>query len=124
MRISEDAGSWRARGIIRRDFRHTHGDPEVPRHRSTRKKSGKKKTPRQACKHVWVEVSYDEYLRYADRTYWRWYWYPSRTAPYWTAFSTYRVCAGCLATDVKRDKGKERAYYRRERAKRLRARSS
>jgi hypothetical protein len=31
MRISQDSDSWRAGGVIRRDFRATRGDPEIPR---------------------------------------------------------------------------------------------
>lgn len=36
MRISQDSSSWKAGGIIRRDFRHSHDGPEVPRYRAKR----------------------------------------------------------------------------------------
>lgn len=32
MKLSHDDSSWKASGIKRRDFRHTHDGPEVPRH--------------------------------------------------------------------------------------------
>lgn len=41
---------WNQSSIDRRDFRHTHGDPEVPRHR---KKS--KKVNRAHCEHAFTE---------------------------------------------------------------------
>lgn len=37
VRLKENSSSWRARGVIRRDFRHAHGDPETPRRRGRRK---------------------------------------------------------------------------------------
>jgi hypothetical protein len=37
--LAEDRDSWKAGGIIRRDFRHTHDGPEVPRHRRRRTKA-------------------------------------------------------------------------------------
>lgn len=40
--LSEDDSSWRASGIIRRDFRHTKGEPEAP----TRAVRGRKNTKR------------------------------------------------------------------------------
>ena len=41
---------WKESGIKRRDFRHTHGEPEIPRHR----KKAKRKV---YCKgeHQWCE---------------------------------------------------------------------
>jgi hypothetical protein len=41
MRISQDKDSWRAGGILRRDFRHTHGEPEVPQYKG-KPKNGKR----------------------------------------------------------------------------------
>ena len=43
MRISEDTDSWKAGGVLRRDFRHTHNGPEVPIHVGGRKKKPVKK---------------------------------------------------------------------------------
>lgn len=40
--LAEDKDSWRASGILRRDFRHTHGEPEVPRHRRHRSRNSRK----------------------------------------------------------------------------------
>lgn len=39
--LAEDSDSWRASGLMLRDFRHTHDGPEVPRHRS-KPKHGKR----------------------------------------------------------------------------------
>ena len=36
--LAEDRDSWKAGGVIRRDFRHTLGEPEVARHRRARGK--------------------------------------------------------------------------------------
>lgn len=36
MRISQDRHSWKAGGILRRDFRAAHGEPEVPPYRAKR----------------------------------------------------------------------------------------
>lgn len=43
-RISQDASSWRASGIIRRDFRHTHDGPEVITRSSSSGKKGHART--------------------------------------------------------------------------------
>ena len=40
----DGSGSWRASGIIRRDFRHIKDEPEIPRH------AGKKSKPKRWCK--------------------------------------------------------------------------
>lgn len=119
MRISEDASSWRARGILCRDFRHTHDGPEVDTTKVRRKKSRSKKQ-RPTCKHVWVQVDWREWYRYANRY---WYFYTPDRAPHWARFSTHYVCAGCLATKRKHDKTRERIYYRREYAKRQKERT-
>ena len=44
MSKKKDADSWRYGGIKRRDFRHAHDEPEVPRHQ------GKKKNTKKFCK--------------------------------------------------------------------------
>jgi hypothetical protein len=36
MRVSQDSSSWKAGGVLRRDFRHSHDGPEVARHRRRR----------------------------------------------------------------------------------------
>lgn len=114
MRLKEDSGSWRARGIIRRDFRHTHGDPEI----DTTKVKGKKKRPKKnKHKHIWVEVEWQEYCRYANKhNYFPWWLYGTadKEPPYWTGYMTYYVCADCLDTKRKEDVGKRRAHYRRK----------
>lgn len=57
--INEDATSWSAGGVLRRDFRSTHNGPEVERHRSHKNTSkwckGKRGVP-----HVgrWQEWDY------------------------------------------------------------------
>lgn len=40
MRLKEDSSSWRASGILRRDFRHDPGLPEdeIPKHRKKKRK--------------------------------------------------------------------------------------
>ena len=58
MRLAEDTDSWKAGGIIRRDFRHAHGDPEVNLHGSRKKKPGKKRSDH---KHEYFEVGTVEY---------------------------------------------------------------
>lgn len=45
MRISRDRDSWKARGILRRDFRHSHDGPEAAPHRS-------KPKPKQWCRGI------------------------------------------------------------------------
>lgn len=57
MRISQDTDSWKASGILRRDFRHTLGEPEVERHKG--KKKSKPGKPRQRInhRHVYVDVT-------------------------------------------------------------------
>lgn len=54
MRLKEDSGSWGARAIIRRDYRHDFGTPEVPKGHPKRKQ--KKPRVRINHKHVWVEA--------------------------------------------------------------------
>ena len=110
MRLSKDSTNWNATSVMRRDFRHTYGDPEIPKHL---KKRGKKRAKKPSCKHVWVEVSPEEYLRYrhGGRVP---SWYSGDVA-YWTAYTTYYVCADCLGTKSKYDKGKMRAHYRNRR---------
>ena len=31
MRLKEDNSNWKSGGIIRRDFRHSHSEPEIPK---------------------------------------------------------------------------------------------
>lgn len=72
MRISQDHSSWRARGILRRDFRHTHDEPEVTKYKvKKRKKKAQEPRTKPTCKHVWVEVEYEEYKHY-DRRHFIW----------------------------------------------------
>lgn len=114
MRLAEDDNSWKARNVIRRDFRHTIGDPETPRHRKSKKKSRPKKNKH---KHIWVEVDFKEYQRYASKRPNRfpWWLYPIGDEPkYWEGYTTYFVCADCLDTKTKVDEGKRRAHYRRQ----------
>jgi hypothetical protein len=42
--LKDDDSSWKASGIKRRDFRHTHGGPNTPKGR------GKRKNTKQWCK--------------------------------------------------------------------------
>ena len=63
MRISQDTDSWKAGGILRRDFRHTHGEPEVERHRR------KKAKPRRRIDHQHVYVDVTGTL---EEPYWGW----------------------------------------------------
>lgn len=44
VRVRVDKTSWHSRGVLRRDFRHTHAEPETPKPRKAR--DGKK------CKHT------------------------------------------------------------------------
>lgn len=45
MRLKEDHDSWKASGVIKRDFRHTHNGPDVDRHAGAKKrKPGKKRS--------------------------------------------------------------------------------
>lgn len=39
MRLSAERDGWHADGVIRRDFRHTHDGPEVPRRAKNRRKN-------------------------------------------------------------------------------------
>jgi hypothetical protein len=65
MRISQDTDSWKASGILRRDFRHTHNGPEVDRHKGQRKKTKVRKHI--GHKHVFVDVTGT-----AEEPYWGW----------------------------------------------------
>lgn len=43
MRISRDPDSYRAEGVLRRDFRSSRGEPDVPRHvPATKRKDGRR----------------------------------------------------------------------------------
>lgn len=106
MRLKEDSNSWKARGVIYRDFRHTHGDPEIDR---TKKKSKKKRPPKNRHKHVWVKVNRKEWSKYAgyyDRGWVNEPWW-------WDGDTTYFVCCDCLTTKRTHDKRAWRAHYRK-----------
>jgi hypothetical protein len=115
MRLSKDNTNWNATSIICRDFRHTHGHPEIPKHLKKRGKKSRAHKANPRCKHVWVKVEYAEYRRYNMRLPRSW-WVIYGDDPYWTEYETYYVCAGCLETKSKYDKGKMRQYYRKRRA--------
>src|SRR5438067_1711393 len=113
MRLKEDNSSWKSGGIRRRMYRQA---PLLPEEEEVkyRSKHGKPKPGKlkQVCKHVWVEVSFKEFERYATSSGW---WFPrwwetteDERVAYWTAYHTYFVCASCLATKSKTDKGKMR----------------
>ena len=55
--LSEDKDSWKAHGVIRRDFQHSHDGPEVTRHIG-QKKNGKKwcrgKVGREHVRGTWI----------------------------------------------------------------------
>ena len=115
MRLKEDNTSWKSGGVQRRMYRQAPLLPEqetIKGHpkRKSREKAARKKI---VCKHVWVEVSYQEYQRYASKVRVPWWWY-QEVEPYWLKYTTHFVCADCLETKTKRDKGKQRAYYRRK----------
>lgn len=42
MRIKEDSSSWGAHSVIRRDFRNSHDEPEIPGHKKKSKGSKSK----------------------------------------------------------------------------------
>lgn len=91
MRLKEDNTNWQASSIQRRDFRHTYGEPEVPKHRKSKKKS---KPKGNGCKHVWVEVSYTEYQRYVGkRGGWSMWWINYIEPPEYAQYYTFYVCA-------------------------------
>lgn len=56
MRISEDSDSWKAGGILYRDFRHTHDGPEELPH----KKKGDPKKNKWCRKKVGQEHDYSQ----------------------------------------------------------------
>jgi hypothetical protein len=49
MSAHKDPDSWRGRSVARRDFRATHGEPEVPRQRSTTTRRQRSTTPAVRC---------------------------------------------------------------------------
>lgn len=70
MRLSQDDSSWKARGILRRDFRHTHGEPEIPKTKVRKKNKPRKRIDH---KHDWVEATeYYEYRSSLGPDYPRW----------------------------------------------------
>jgi len=123
MRLSKDHEGWHADGVRRRDFRHDFSTPEIPRGHPKRKRRPSRRS-RCTCKHVWVEVSYDEYCRYIGGQSWPSWLYPSIDSYLhsYEEYTTYFVCAGCGKGKRKVDEGALRVHYRRARAARLRAR--
>lgn len=104
--------------VVRRDFRQTHGEPEVSKAKAKRKQSRPKKVVI-TCKHVWVGVTYSEYLRYQYPHYGEWWWkHLAKLDTKHPSFYSHFVCAGCGAAKTKRDKAAERASYRKQAAKR------
>lgn len=68
MRLSRDKSSWRARGILRRDYRHDFSTPEEPKgHPPKRRRKPKAKRVHEG-KHVWGEKKSHNpwYLDWAD----------------------------------------------------------
>lgn len=57
MRISQDTDSWKASGVLRRDFRHTLGEPEVERHKGKKTPKPRKARKPFSHKHVFVDVT-------------------------------------------------------------------
>lgn len=97
--LSERSGNWNASGIIRRDFRHDHGDGyiETPHRKAKTKKTSK----HEGCPgnddgpHVYV---------WTRETFWKpswrfnnWFWYFSDYE--------YKTCAGCYRHKRLRRKG-------------------
>jgi hypothetical protein len=111
MRLKEDDTSWKSRSIKRRNYRQAPLTPEeeVPKGHPKRKQK-QKQVKKERCKHVWVEVSYDEWIRYRDkhRHYWSYWWHENMDPPYWTKYTTYFVCADCLETKSKIDEERRR----------------
>jgi len=96
MRLKEDNMSWHARGVMCRDFRHTHGDPEVPQRGSHKKP----KRPRRRIDHKHVWTDWFEQERYAG------YWndlYPGLSIP--PSWSLRKECtvSGCKAYKWKKN---------------------
>jgi hypothetical protein len=96
--LKERSDNWNARGIIRRDFRHSHDGPEVIRHR---KKKNKKAYKRKGCPgnnggaHVYV---------WTTETAWDDWWSKWNFEDKYE----YHVCCGC--------KARKRAPYMRRKA--------
>jgi len=65
--LSEDHDSWKASGIIRRDFRSSKDGPEEPRHRRGRLKGSGKWCRRK------VGLEHQTYTVEVGRGYWRHY---------------------------------------------------
>lgn len=97
MRISQDTESWKASGVLRRDFRHTHDGPEIPR--------GRHKIGRPRNEWCRGKIGRDHTLE----RYTLYYSYDYRYDPYTGERSVVRVpamsgyrCARCGTTDLRR----------------------
>jgi hypothetical protein len=108
MRLKEDSSSWKSRGIMRRDFRHIKGDPEVPDgHPKHRKKKPKK--PKR-CHHEWIEVTFEEYAKGGDGMYW-WRVGDDQYTKKWRSCTIFYLCGHCLKRHTVTDKAKERKAF-------------
>src|SRR5688572_26035319 len=81
MKISEDKDSWKAGGILRRDFRHTHDEPEEIPH----KKKGNHKANKWCRKKVGQEHDYSQ----------------TQINQYRKMRSIYKICSRCGKRDDK-----------------------
>jgi hypothetical protein len=69
MRISQDDNSWKASGVKRRDFSHTHNGPDVaPSGKSKYKDTKRWCRGKVGREHVWVPN--EKYARYEHTSFW------------------------------------------------------
>jgi hypothetical protein len=123
----DDCQSSRGR---RKEFRQSAGLPEdeVPRGHPKGQNKKKPKKPKLSHKHIWVEVSHKEYTFYRDRKgrgdWWGQWWdsYTDKEYPY-LQWRRCWVCAECLEGKAYIDLSAERAWWRKERRRRVRARA-
>ena len=67
MRISEDDTSWKAGGIVRRDFRNDRGVEDTPRHKKKKKRT--KNSKFECGRGGWHKVIYKKIYNYSDFAY-------------------------------------------------------
>lgn len=108
MRLKEDPDGWHSSAIRRRDFRHTHGDPEVPKGHPKRK--AKKEKKKIDHKHEWIDVTYHEYWSLGNG-YRTMFW---DDEPEWARYTEYFLCIHCWKRRVVQNVGKRRAYYKKK----------
>jgi hypothetical protein len=91
MRLSQDSSSWKSSGIVRRDFRATHGEPEEPKAPKRHKSQTQTQCP---------EGGVHEVVRYVTRSH-QYISTDAEGAKWRVSYDSFGVrCAKCLSTKI------------------------